>query len=270
MEWPAFERLDDFIASARPPHLTTPKDVHEPHFVAGHCAICDKPTRFRVGPESYVAAKGVYLWRESLSCDHCWLNARMRAALHYLFEKVAPDRNADIYLTERETRVFEEVKARFPNAVGSEFYPGVPSGELLNGVRCENLEALTFADSSFDAVVSLDVLEHVPHHLHALREIRRILRPGGQLVLTAPFRMTHQETYDLAHMREDGSIDYILQPPQYHGNPIGDPVLSYRNFGWQLLDEMRAAGFGSARVVTYHDDWLGYHGGPHPLIHASA
>ena len=41
-------------------------------------------------------------------------------------------------------------------------------------------------DSSFDVVLCTEVLEHVPEPIEALKEIARILRPGGRMLLTAP------------------------------------------------------------------------------------
>lgn len=41
--------------------------------------------------------------------------------------------------------------------------------------------------ASFDAVLCSEVLEHVPEPTHALDEFARLLKPGGQLILTAPF-----------------------------------------------------------------------------------
>ena len=45
---------------------------------------------------------------------------------------------------------------------------------------------LPFRDASFDTVLCLQVLEHVPRPWRLLDEIARVLRPGGALVLTAP------------------------------------------------------------------------------------
>jgi len=51
-------------------------------------------------------------------------------------------------------------------------------------------------DASFDAVVCTEVLEHVPEPIKAVRELARLLRPGGLMLLTAPLGcLLHQEPY---------------------------------------------------------------------------
>jgi len=42
-------------------------------------------------------------------------------------------------------------------------------------------------DSSFDAILCSEVLEHLPEPMKVLDEFRRLLKPGGRLILTAPF-----------------------------------------------------------------------------------
>jgi SAM-dependent methyltransferase len=46
--------------------------------------------------------------------------------------------------------------------------------------------SIPFGDEVFDAVFLFDVLEHVDEEAKALREIRRVLRPGGKLLVTVP------------------------------------------------------------------------------------
>ena len=51
-------------------------------------------------------------------------------------------------------------------------------------------------DGSFDAVLCTEVLEHLPKPMEALKELVRLLRQGGHLILTAPFiSMTHMAPY---------------------------------------------------------------------------
>jgi SAM-dependent methyltransferase len=50
-----------------------------------------------------------------------------------------------------------------------------------------DVQALPFRDAAFDAIKATELLEHVPDVARALAECRRVLRPGGHLVITAPF-----------------------------------------------------------------------------------
>jgi len=51
-------------------------------------------------------------------------------------------------------------------------------------------------DASFDAILCVEVFEHLPEPVLALKEFSRLLKKGGQLVLTAPFcSLTHFAPY---------------------------------------------------------------------------
>jgi SAM-dependent methyltransferase len=56
----------------------------------------------------------------------------------------------------------------------------------LLDVRLGAAENLPFDDGTFDLVTALDVVEHLDDDLAALREIGRVLRPGGYLLVTVP------------------------------------------------------------------------------------
>ncbi|WNO05823.1 methyltransferase domain-containing protein [Rhodoferax mekongensis] len=50
-----------------------------------------------------------------------------------------------------------------------------------------DIAAIPAPDASFDAILCSEVLEHVPEPTHALDEFARLLKPGGTVILTAPF-----------------------------------------------------------------------------------
>lgn len=50
---------------------------------------------------------------------------------------------------------------------------------------------LPFPEASFDVVFSLDVFEHIPDTDAHLREVRRVLKPGGQYLLQTPNKWTN-------------------------------------------------------------------------------
>ncbi|WP_437659301.1 class I SAM-dependent methyltransferase [Sorangium sp. So ce1182] len=58
-------------------------------------------------------------------------------------------------------------------------------------------ERLPFPDASFDTVLSVQVLEHTPRPDALVAEMARVLRPGGLLILSAPFSFRlHEEPHD--------------------------------------------------------------------------
>jgi 2-polyprenyl-6-hydroxyphenyl methylase/3-demethylubiquinone-9 3-methyltransferase len=60
--------------------------------------------------------------------------------------------------------------------------------EGLDGIRWhqEDIQHLSFADGGFDTVISCETIEHVADPRQAVRELARVLRPGGRLFLTTP------------------------------------------------------------------------------------
>ncbi len=97
-------------------------------------------------------------------------------------------------------------------ALADEFAPRFSSYTALDyEVRSERLgvqgdgQRLPFAAQIFDTVLSVDVLEHVPHPWEMLAEITRVLAPGGHAILVTPFFFwAHEEPADFFRLSKYG------------------------------------------------------------------
>lgn len=66
-------------------------------------------------------------------------------------------------------------------------------------------QRLPFPAGSFDTVLSIDVLEHVPHPWEMWAEMSRVLAPGGTIIIVTPFFFwAHEEPYDFFRISKYG------------------------------------------------------------------
>jgi len=190
--------------------------------------------------------------KESLDCWRCGAKLRARRIAQRLLDLYTP-RHASICAWADDPgpdppRVAEinrveglhDQLARLPGAACSDFLDDARPGEIINGTRHENLMALTYADASFDLIVTSETLEHVPDLSTALAEIRRVLVPGGRHVFTVPLLPGVESTYARSSII-DGRLIHHAPPIRHPGGDVGYPV--YTEFGADFPDILRRAGF---------------------------
>ncbi len=70
---------------------------------------------------------------------------------------------------------------------GLEFHEAIGEhGGGTWGVSVTDITGLPFGDDCFDLVICSEVLEHIPDELAAIHEVIRVLKPGGNLVVSVP------------------------------------------------------------------------------------
>jgi SAM-dependent methyltransferase len=257
IEWKARALYEEAMAAQRT-EFTLP----------GFCIACQRMTDFAVDLQF---GDGVHPnWRERLVCS-CGLNNRLRASLHFLEVELGADPEATLYATEQVTPLANLLKGRYPKAIFSEFLQdGTSAGETnAQGLRHENLCALSFPDDSMDFVLSFDVLEHIPDYQAAFREMARVLRPGGKLLASFPFDAASETHHRRAVLEADGTIRHLL-PPEYHGDPLSSQgCLCFQVFGWEIMADLRAAGFSQASALYYWSADFAYLGGAQFMLVAT-
>lgn len=138
--------------------------------------------------------------------------------------------------------------------------PGLRHSEFGSStLPSEDLMDLSYADASFDLVITSDTLEHVPDIDRALAEIRRVLKPGAAHVFTVPV-VADRPSRQRARLDADGRVVHLL-PPSHHGTAQTDQndFLVFHELGSDFEDRCTSAGFDltvlrdgrSPALVTY-------------------
>ena len=128
------------------------------------------------------------------------------------------------------------------------------------GVLRGDATRLAFADGSFDRVITSEVLEHIQDDVAAIRELVRVLKPGGTFAATVPTWFPEK-------------INWMLSDEYHAPKSVGGHVRIYT--ATELKAKLRAAGLevtGSHHAHALHSPywWLKCAVGPrrtdHPLV----
>jgi len=90
-----------------------------------------------------------------------------------------------------------------------------------------NLEQLAFRDATFDAIYCSHVLEHVPDDRQAMRELHRVLKPGGWAILQVPIirETTYEDptiTSEVARLAAYGQHDHVRAYGRDYANRLAE------------------------------------------------
>jgi len=133
--------------------------------------------------------------------DHWWYRGRRRV-LDRVIGSLALPAGSDILDAGCGSGRNMVELARYGDVTGIELSPTSVAvardrrvGEVVEG----SVEELPFAQDSFDFAVCLDVIEHLDDDLRTLRELRRVIRPGGRLLVTVPAYPSLWSSHDVVN-----------------------------------------------------------------------
>ena len=221
------------------------------HSYSEKCCVCGKIAPF--------AAKGEDSVREAtcLSCGACTRNGDVARAIIQTFvghtslslEEALPYlKDLTIYEAQASGPIHDRLKS-LPHYIASEYLDDVPLGsQNKSGVRCEDLQQLSFSDNTFDLIITQDVLEHIREPEKAFSEIWRVLKPGGCHIFTIPY---HAGEKTIKRIEVVNGEDMHSLPPVYHGDPLrGEGALVYTDFGDDIVDMLYSVGL-LTQIISY-------------------
>lgn len=130
---------------------------------------------------------------ENVYCPHCLSTSRERLMIA-LFSTRIPIAGKYILHLSPEPNIFRFLKEQ-ATLTTADLMPGFykridPTIQFADATR------LPFANNTFNMVIGNHIMEHIPNDVLAMREIHRVLQPGGMAVLQVPFSETITNTLE--------------------------------------------------------------------------
>lgn len=183
---------------------------------------------------------------------HWWFVGRRRIVLDVLKRYLAhgeSGRHLDILDAGCGGGATTESLAKYGHVTGLELeesaveYARERGRKIIQG----SVETLPFESDSFDLVLALDVIEHLQDDLPALRELHRVLRPGGLLLVTVPALQMLWSGHDEANghyrryttsgvHRRIASAGFCVTLSTYFNALLFVPILAVRTL-WRMRPE---------------------------------
>jgi SAM-dependent methyltransferase len=186
---------------------------------AFQCPVCGGVFRY------FLAAGDPGQERTLARCPQCDSLERHRLLWLFLNKETDILRKPVKVLHFAPERCFED---RFQNMKNIEYVTADLDPKLV--MKMVDITNIPFADSSFDMVICSHVLEHVPDDLTAMKELKRITRPSGAVIIMVP---------TAGNKTLDGSFS---ESPEVRRERYGQPD-HVRLYGSDIADRLVAAGF---------------------------
>ncbi|MDX2047915.1 MAG: methyltransferase domain-containing protein [Chitinophagaceae bacterium] len=201
------------------------------------CNFCNASySRFAVRypePENKIALEKHHVvagYGENTWCPNCMSTARERLVLAMLQSRLNPA-GMNILHFSPEKKISEYLKAK-ANVISVDIVPGFYEG-IDQHIQYADATRLNFKNEKFDMVIANHIMEHIPDDIKAMKEIYRVLKPGGIAFLQVPYSTTLENTI------EDISINDPVQQSALFGQRDHVRIYAFKDYSARLA----SAGF---------------------------
>lgn len=185
-------------------------------------------------------------------CVRCFSTFVHRAMGVVLNEvKFTNDKEVKVHEFSQHGAIYQYLKKRFKHLSTSEYYEDTEPGAYKKGIQCQDVQQLTFDDSSFDLMTSTEVFEHVPDDTKGYQEIYRCLKKDGYFVFSVPMD-GRQATVERAKI-ENGKLVHFMEPEYHQDHLRTEGILAFRNYGLDLKDKLERTGFSKVEMKLIED-----------------
>jgi SAM-dependent methyltransferase len=176
---------------------------------------------------------------QAYECPHCRASDRDRLYALYISKRLRPSDAIDLLEIAPSKPLSAMLKqyGKISLRTADLMMPGVDDHIDITDMAC-------YGEARFDAFICSHVLEHVPDDAKALRELHRILKPGGWGILMVPVIPAAEKVDEDPDLKDEA--ERWRRFGQY------DHIRLYSKKG--LLERIAAAGF---RTRQYGQDYFG-------------
>lgn len=168
---------------------------------------------------------------DNIYCPFCMSTARDRLVLAKLSERDLIKKNILHLSPEKNIYNFIRNKA---NVITADLLPGFY--RTIDGmVQKQDATQFSFADASFDWVIGNHILEHIPDDVKAMKEIFRVLKPGGRAVLQVPYSEILTSTIEDVRLNDPVKQSQLFgQKDHVRIYSLGDYTSRLKNAGFAV------------------------------------
>lgn len=200
------------------------------------CNICQQSySRFvpdQPSPENKTAItknEMIAGYGENILCPNCLSTARERLVVARLAEMDLTGKEVLHLSPEKNVYEFIEAKA---NVTTADLLPGFY--RTIDGlVRKEDATSFSFDNASFDIIIANHILEHIPADVLAMKEIYRVLKPGGKAILQVPYSEKLTATQEMPGINDPARQSALFgQKDHVRNYALTDYVSRLQNSGF--------------------------------------